>query len=80
MMKNEMIKKHNLFEFDKENLSLKTIINVQERAVSGPIMCYYNLLIVKLIDNFIIWLKQASPKIRINLLTDLWKQNLLQQY
>ena len=39
---------------------LKIIINVpniQEWTVSGPIMCYYNLLMVKLIDNFMIWLK-----------------------
>ena len=39
---------------------LKTIINIpniQEWAVSGPIMYYYNSLMVKLIDNIIIWLK-----------------------
>ena len=35
--------------------------NIQEWAVSGPVMCYYNL--VKLIDNFIIWLEYDSPKI-----------------
>ena len=52
MMKNEMIKCNVTI--------LKTIINVpniQDWAVSGPIMCYYNLLMVKLIDNFMNWLK-----------------------